>query len=101
MVVPHQEAWRTPSENPERRICRAAEGAIHIWITSIKSATRTLAQFYWGRPEAWLEDAPIFDARSTAVEIPRWRVQDIDTEEDWIRAELLHQLLEQLPSRNE
>ena len=47
------------------------------------------AQFYWGRPEAWLEDAPIFDARSTAVEIPRWRVQDIDTEEDWTRAEAM------------
>ena len=25
--------------------------------------------------------------------LPRWRVQDIDTEEDWQRAELMHQLL--------
>ena len=25
--------------------------------------------------------------------LPRWRVQDIDTEEDWMRAELMHQVL--------
>jgi len=27
--------------------------------------------------------------------LPRWRVQDIDNEEDWMQAELLHQLLAQ------
>jgi N-acylneuraminate cytidylyltransferase len=44
-------------------------------------------QFYWGRPESWIGDARIFDSNSTIVHIPRWRVQDIDTEEDWTRAE--------------
>jgi len=44
-------------------------------------------QFYWGRPRAWLEDLRIFDATSTVLPIPRFRVQDIDTLEDWERAE--------------
>lgn len=44
-------------------------------------------QFYWGRPQAWINHARIFDSNSTTVIIPRWRVQDIDTTEDWIRAE--------------
>lgn len=44
-------------------------------------------QFYWGRPQTWTDRARIFDSNSTTVIIPRWRVQDIDTEEDWIRAE--------------
>jgi pseudaminic acid cytidylyltransferase len=47
------------------------------------------AQFYWGRSEAWLQKRVGLGADSTAVLIPSWRVQDIDSEEDWIRAELM------------
>jgi N-acylneuraminate cytidylyltransferase len=46
-------------------------------------------QFYWGRPGAWLSRARVFDRESTVVSIPRWRVQDIDTEEDWKYAEAM------------
>jgi N-acylneuraminate cytidylyltransferase len=47
------------------------------------------AQFYWGRPSAWLAEERIFAPHSYPIVIPRWRVQDIDTEEDWQRAQLL------------
>jgi pseudaminic acid cytidylyltransferase len=47
------------------------------------------AQFYWGKAEAWLSRATVFDRDSTVVAIPPWRVQDIDTEEDWRSAELM------------
>jgi pseudaminic acid cytidylyltransferase len=46
-------------------------------------------QFYWGRKDAWLHYTNIFGEFSSVVNIPRWRVQDIDTEEDWIRAEAM------------
>ncbi len=46
-------------------------------------------QFYWGQPQAWLERASIFSRHSAIVRIPRWRVQDIDTDEDWARAEAM------------
>lgn len=46
-------------------------------------------QFYWGRTAAWLENRRIFDRLSAPVIIPRWRVQDIDTPDDWTRAEIL------------
>lgn len=52
-------------------------------------ALHDAGQFYWGRPQAWLEGRRIFDRRSFPVIIPRWRVQDIDTEADWRRAELM------------
>lgn len=52
-------------------------------------ALHDAAQFYWGRPHAWLEGKRVFDLRSKPVMIPRWRVQDIDTEDDWTRAEML------------
>lgn len=54
----------------------------------LPEALHDAGQFYWGRPAAWLNSANAFDLRSTVVLLPRWRVHDIDTEEDWARAEL-------------
>jgi pseudaminic acid cytidylyltransferase len=56
-------------------------------------ALHDAAQFYWGRPAAWIEGRRIFDRQSAAVMIPRWRVQDIDEPDDWIRAELMFKQL--------
>jgi pseudaminic acid cytidylyltransferase len=50
------------------------------------------AQFYWGTATAWLERKTIIGDRSTIVKLPRWQVQDIDTEDDWFVAEQLYQL---------
>jgi N-acylneuraminate cytidylyltransferase len=55
----------------------------------LPEALHDAAQFCWGRPEAWLARRRVFDRHSTVVRIPRWRVQDIDTEEDWARAEAM------------
>ncbi len=51
-------------------------------------------QFYWGRVEAWMTGASIYHQHSQVLQIPRWRTQDIDTVEDWRRAELLHRIME-------
>ncbi len=52
-------------------------------------ALHDAGQFYWGRPMAWLQEKRVFDRHSIPIVIPRWRVQDIDNEEDWLRAEIL------------
>ena len=46
-------------------------------------------QFYCGKPSAWIEGKLIFDRHSLPIVILRWRVQDIDNQEDWERAETL------------
>lgn len=51
-------------------------------------------QFYWGKLNAWLEGLAVFEPWSTMIELPRWRVQDIDTIDDWQRAEIIHQLMQ-------
>lgn len=51
-------------------------------------------QFYWGRPQAWIDRVRIFDRQSVPVFIPRWRVQDIDEQDDWVKAEIIHNQLE-------
>lgn len=56
-------------------------------------ALHDAAQFCWGRPEAWIERRRAFDRHSVPIRIPRWRVQDIDTLEDWDRAARLFALI--------
>ena len=51
-------------------------------------------QFYWGRAASFLDDVAIFSPASVPVVLPRYLVQDIDTLEDWHRAELMFKALE-------
>ena len=51
-------------------------------------------QFYWGRPEAWLSGKPFFTADSAPIILPRYRVQDIDTLEDWEHAEWMLKIMQ-------
>lgn len=44
-------------------------------------------QFYWGLASAWLSGKALFGVNSAPVILPRHQVQDIDTVEDWLRAE--------------
>ncbi|MFK5893083.1 MAG: pseudaminic acid cytidylyltransferase [Pseudomonadota bacterium] len=69
-----------------------------IWPENIKKRSQDLqeafhdaGQFYWGTPEAYLNNDVIFSKKSTPVILPRHLVQDMDTLEDWYRAELMYQ----------
>jgi len=53
----------------------------------LEEAFHDAGQFYWGHTGAWLEGKALFGLHSTPVILPRHRVQDIDTVEDWERAE--------------
>ena len=55
----------------------------------LEEAFHDAGQFYWGQADAWLAGKPIFSANTLPVILPAWRVQDIDTNEDWERAERL------------
>ena len=55
----------------------------------LEEAWHDAGQFYWGRAHAWLAQQPVFTTAAAPVPIPRYRVQDIDTPEDWERAEWL------------
>lgn len=52
-------------------------------------------QLYWAKASTWLNPQKgVFGANSQLYELPSHLVQDIDTPEDWRRAELLYQLLQ-------
>lgn len=46
-------------------------------------------QFYWGSLKTWLSELKLLSSRTISLPLPRYRVQDIDTQEDWIHAERL------------
>lgn len=58
----------------------------------LEPAYHDAGQFYWGRREAWLNNMRILSS-GVGLTIPNWRVVDIDTPDDWQRAELFHQAL--------
>ena len=53
-------------------------------------------QVYWGRSSAFLNDKALFENNTLANYVDRHKVQDIDTEEDWLRAEIMYEALQTL-----
>lgn len=60
----------------------------------LEEAYHDAGQFYWGRTSAWLTEKMIFSKDAVPVLLPRHLVQDIDTMEDWFRAELMFQSMQ-------
>lgn len=60
----------------------------------LEEAYHDAGQFYWGRSSAWLQGKMIFSPDSAPVLLPRHRVQDIDTAEDWERAEWMFKTMQ-------
>jgi pseudaminic acid cytidylyltransferase len=59
----------------------------------LEEAFHDAGQFYWGQAPAWTANKVIFGPNSSIVRLPRYRVQDIDNEEDWQMAEYLFQIV--------
>lgn len=62
----------------------------------LEDAFHDAGQFYWGTAEAFLHNRVLFSSESLPFVLPRYHVQDIDTEEDWRRAEIMFNSLSQL-----
>jgi len=56
----------------------------------LEPAFHDAGQFYWGKADAWLHN-PKIHSSGVGYVVPNWRVVDIDTPEDWVRAERLLQ----------
>jgi pseudaminic acid cytidylyltransferase len=59
----------------------------------LDEAWHDAGQFYWGKAGAWLDSDLLFGPSTSPIILPSFRVQDIDTEEDWKRAEILYNIL--------
>jgi pseudaminic acid cytidylyltransferase len=66
----------------------------------LPEAYHDAGQFYWGRTEDYLSSKDIFSEYGIPIILPRHLVQDIDTQEDWYRAELMYQAYMAKPHGN-
>lgn len=89
-VSPIQRALRVTNNN---RVQLFNPDFLNIRSQDCESAWHDAAQFYWGRAGAWTSEKPIFGDRSMPIFLPRQRVQDIDTPEDFEYAEWLFRAL--------
>ena len=78
---------------PDCRIEMFRPESFNIRSQDLEEAFHDAGQFYWGRAAAWLTEKVILGSNSAAVQLPRYRVQDIDTIEDWINAEYLFRII--------
>ncbi len=79
---------------PESRVQMFQPENFHTRSQDLEEAWHDAGQFYWGKAEAWLSGKPLFSQESSPVILPRHRVQDIDTPEDWARAEWLFKAMQ-------
>lgn len=61
----------------------------------LPEAYHDAGQFYWLDAARFRAEARLYTADARPVILPRHLVQDIDTPEDWTRAELMHRVLEE------
>jgi pseudaminic acid cytidylyltransferase len=59
----------------------------------LEEAYHDAGQFYWGTSKAFINEYELFSSGSIPVVIPRYLTQDIDTQEDWTRAEIMFKVL--------
>ena len=83
----------------QRALKRFADGHMHPFYPEyettrtqdLESAYYDAGQFYWGNVSAWLSRLNIH-SNGLGIVIPNWRVVDIDTPEDWQRAEIMYKM---------
>lgn len=58
----------------------------------LPKAYHDAGQFYWGKSSAW-SAMKRMHSEGLGLVVPHWRIVDIDTPDDWQRAELLHRIM--------
>ena len=83
---------------PVQRSLRIKDNCVEpIWPEFILERSQDLeeayhdaGQFYWGTSKAFTNEHELFSSGSLPLVIPRYLTQDIDTLEDWKRAEMMY-----------
>jgi pseudaminic acid cytidylyltransferase len=86
----------------QRALRRSPDGAVAMMNPALartrsqdlEEAWHDAGQFYWARADVWTSQGDIFGPGAHGLALPRHRVQDIDTNEDWTRAEYLMRALQ-------
>jgi pseudaminic acid cytidylyltransferase len=66
---------------------------VNVRTQDLEPAYHDAGQFYWADAQTWLDGKSIH-SHAISIVLPEWRVVDIDTPADWVRAEALFRSLQ-------
>jgi len=92
----------TSFPSPVQRAMKIEQGGVTMFYPEyldtrsqdLEEAYHDAGQFYWGKSETFLNHENLFSQCAYPVVLPRELVQDIDTMEDWNKAELMYKILQ-------
>lgn len=88
---PIQRAIKVSSKN---RLAMFNKKSIQIRSQDLETAYHDAGQFCWGKASAFKNELSIYSELTIPFILPRHLTQDIDTMEDWVRAETMFKLLQ-------
>ena len=85
----------------QRALRRKKSGAVEMFdpekmnmrSQDLEESFHDAGQFYWATAATWKGEKGMFKCGTFGLHLPRHRVQDIDTDEDWCHAEWMMQAL--------
>lgn len=84
-----QSIYRSLKMNNENRLEPLISENSNLRTQDLNFSFYDAGQFYWGSTNTWLMNSNIH-TNALGYEIPNWRAIDIDTRDDWIRAEMIY-----------
>jgi pseudaminic acid cytidylyltransferase len=91
----------------QRALKIAGDRLTMIWPEHVSARSQDLepayhdsGQFYFIETKRFLQTGTLFGSHTVPIELPESEVQDIDTEEDWLVAEMKYRALQQSGGRN-
>jgi N-acylneuraminate cytidylyltransferase len=76
------------------------QGVKMLFYKNFKKRSQDLKQimcdaghFYWGHKKSWLQEKVFFTKNSDIIMVPEWRYHDLDTLDDWKRAEIYSKII--------
>lgn len=91
-AAPIQRAFKLTAE---KRVAMFDPKKFNQRSQDLEPAYHDAGQFYWGKSEAFIQQHLMFSTAASPYLLPRYLVQDIDTLDDWKRAELMFKVLQQ------
>jgi len=84
--------WRALRLNNEGRLEMVWQEYRDARSQDLPDVWHDAGQFYWAKTDVFLDAGDLMGGIAVPIVVPRYRAQDIDTEEDWSHAELLFRL---------
>lgn len=85
--------YRSLKINENGRLQMMWPDYLNVRSQDLSEAYHDAGQFYWADAKKYLIEKKFFSQDAVPVVLPRYLVQDIDTDEDWQRAEAMYKAL--------